>query len=554
MMQERAPRLVPAVISISFHAAVLAAILTHRIEQPKLIPEPNFIVTLDTLSAAVAPAGDVLPTPATVAPIPPAPIAEASETAVEQQVAAASSEQGIAAAVAVEQKGDAPAEVSPNVPSVSASEAAPVNAAPHTPPSTAMPSPSPEQVGTSGNDVPPDQPPASEVPDASASPPATAVEAPEQTSVAAATVAPNLAPTGATPAELQPLSSVNGVPEQATADAVPLAPPADVSVATGGPRLPDMDVPVTTASGGAPPIEAARPAAPEAAVSSTAPAKAVEATPPPSIHSSPQPSEVPGQSLSEPEAAKGPVLAEVEPTIPADAEPEAPVTSAPSTMVEGGPDRTVPVPPAVPPMQTAKLEAGPSVAAIHTFVESYDGGPCFFASVARATSNGAAIDAFSSEKPTFQTLNDAFKSKLGLEPDVLGQRVWAAQCSAVEFLQRTRNSGTPLQLEVDRRDVSSGDIVSGTIEGVAADQLSLYMVDENGKVSELSQYIRKDANSFRFSARVDHSGRGGPFPALLIAVSGAMARLGAVDDIFRTPLKATPRPTSAAAFLRVTRP
>ena len=556
MTQERTLRVVPAAISISVHAAVLSFVLSQAVRRPEPRPEPNFIVTVDESSEAVASTSDVLPAPVAVPPIPPAAIAQAAESVAEQQPAAAPPEPEVAAAEAPPASlTDGGAEALPEVKATD-----PVDGQR---PTTAANTAPVEQTSSVAPDPPPDAPGATASDTVSAdsapqmTPPSTAASsAPEEVGAVADDVPPPSGPNSAVPDAPAPSSALAGAPEEARAGAAPSTPPETASGAVGETLLPNTAAPTAVPSATeAPTATLVGAAIPDATSPSTAPANVVATTPPPPVHPGSALPEVFGQALPETSAATGPMLAEAEPAPPDAAASDAAIPSAPSTTLEAEPDQAKPLSAASSQTtRTAKLETGPSVAAVNAFVDNYSGGPCFYASVARASSNGTAIDAFSKEKPAFQALDDAFKSKLGVEPDILGQRVWSAQCSAVEFLQKTRKAQTFLHVTVEHRDIVSGDVVSGTVEGIGSDKLSLYLINETGRISDLSQYIRREANTVTFAARIDHKNPGGPFPALLIAVSGIEKRYGSMEDLFLDDAESTSRIATAAVMLRVQQP
>lgn len=545
-------RLVPAAISISVHAAVLSFVLSQAVKRPEPLPEPNFIVTVDTLAAAIAPSSDVLPAPVAVPPIPPAAIAQAAEAVAEQQPAAAPPEQEVAAAegppasladtgaealrevkaadavdgqgptaaantAPVEQTSSAAPELPPDAPGATASDTVSADSAPQMPPPTTAASSAPEEVGAVADGAPPPSGPDSAVPDAPA-----------------------------------PSSALAEIPEEARAGAAPGTPPETTSGVVGETLLPNTAAPAAVPSSAeAPTATLVGAAIPDATPPSTAPANVVATTPPPSVHpASPSP-EVSGHALPEPSAATGPMLAEAEPALPDAAASDAAIPSAPSTTLEAEPDQTKPLSVASSqPMQTAKLETGPSVAAINAFVENYSGGPCFYASILHASQNGATIDAISTEPPKFQALNDAFKAKLGLEPNVVGQKIWSAQCAAVEFMERTRRPGMPLAIKIDRQKLKTGDTISGIVENADV-WLNLYLIDELGRVSNLSDSVKRSQSTTEFSTHVEHAGVGGPFPVVLMAITGPGSKPAIQWQSFET-LSQTASFYSAGIMLLIT--
>ncbi|MCW6506736.1 hypothetical protein [Lichenifustis flavocetrariae] len=190
---------------------------------------------------------------------------------------------------------------------------------------------------------------------------------------------------------------------------------------------------------------------------------------------------------------------------------------------------------------TTDIPAGPTAAEraqqIRAFVDRYDGGPCFFAAVRQVSATNAEIESFATMPGTFQQFDRALKTSTGIEATVSGQRIWSAQCSAVEYLRRLphdTDSGPSLVLE--RRALDRGDTLSGTIGGAAGRPLRLFVIAESGAVTDISDAVSEHDGNPSFSFRPQLSTPGGPFPQILVLVAGAVTlplHPVTADDIFK---------------------
>ncbi len=277
----------------------------------------------------------------------------------------------------------------------------------------------------------------------------------------------------------------------------------------------------TVAAEPAPPAETGN-VAPRAAPAVTRPVQIAQVAPP--VKAVPDPGSlvlVEASEVATPDAVL-PVSPQSVPPIPPDVG-SAPDVSPPAaqTLAPDAPSAAAAVVPP-PEARVASLDA-PTVSAerIRGFVDRYDGGPCFFASVARTTPTGVDIDSFSSSVEQVMAFHAAFMGQLSVEPDVMGQRVWNAQCPAVEFLRRTRsNSSNPVTINLDHRTLSRGDLLSGAIRGAVGRQVSLYLVSEMGMVEDISTALKRRVDAESFAVPVRHEGSGGPFPEMVIAIVG----------------------------------
>lgn len=184
--------------------------------------------------------------------------------------------------------------------------------------------------------------------------------------------------------------------------------------------------------------------------------------------------------------------------------------SAPPTSPQAGPPRN-------PVTTQSRAEQ------IRSYIERYNGGPCFFLSPVAVSDKAAAIEGFGASLDPFHAFDTAFRRDMGFEADIGVHQITRQQCPAATFLAglRGKNARAP-RLDIDREDVHNGDVLNGMIDRYGGGQLTLILVSDSGIVQNVSSLLRPgtDAKMFKIGMkRVD--GVTGRQPQLLIAVASA---------------------------------
>jgi serine/threonine-protein kinase len=216
-----------------------------------------------------------------------------------------------------------------------------------------------------------------------------------------------------------------------------------------------------------------------------------------------------------------PQIQEVGPTTPTTQPPTRPQTATP----------TAPPTPVAPP-EAPKSER---VTGIERFLDTYDGGDCFFITTVRVSEQAAKIEGYGASLAPFQILDDAFKRVNGFEADIGLWQVTSAQCAAVTFLSKARNARRNLpRFQVTGVEVKAGDQVSGTVTEYVGRPLALLLVDDAGQVRNVSSALGRrkpgdacvgacplvEQEEIAFNLRMEPIATG-PRPRLLIAISSA---------------------------------
>jgi len=158
---------------------------------------------------------------------------------------------------------------------------------------------------------------------------------------------------------------------------------------------------------------------------------------------------------------------------------------------------------------------------ITRYINSYDGGDCFFITPNSVSASAARIDGYGASAAPFQHLDDAFKSTHGFEADIDVRQVTSAQCPALSFVSRLRQQRDQApQLQIGETSLRSGQALTGTVQVGGNRSVQLLLVSEEGAVQDLSALLKRAGDSYTFNLRMQRTGASGAQPQLLLAVSG----------------------------------
>ena len=174
---------------------------------------------------------------------------------------------------------------------------------------------------------------------------------------------------------------------------------------------------------------------------------------------------------------------------------------------------------------------------IQTFIDRYDGGACFFMAPAHHVTSDLEIDGLATDRGKIHRFDDGFKTATGSEAKVVVQWISQDQCATVDFLQAARQASQGPTIEIDRRDLRQGDVLSGTIGGAGPEPIRLYWISETGSVDDISERVQDQGERKTFAVPVRRAIDGGPYPQLLVAIiaagsSNAAGKATKAGDLF----------------------
>ncbi|HUG61473.1 MAG TPA: protein kinase, partial [Methylomirabilota bacterium] len=255
----------------------------------------------------------------------------------------------------------------------------------------------------------------------------------------------------------------------------------------------------------------------------------VAALPPSEPEPDPAPAPPPLAAPS-PEPALEPLATPAPPPLPAPTtEPEPAPASAPPPLL---PPLDTPAPTVTPPPGL------PTDLSLYSYLDAFDGGPCFFARPLVADAGSPHIEGFGSTIEGFQRLESSLVRDFRTEPRIDVRMVEAGQCPGVDFMQTVGagDAGAPL-IDLETFDVGPGRPLAGRIGGLSRGQLTVLLVGNDGSVVRLDGLLKPEADgaSFSIPMQADNASRGVPQLLMAIVTEKPLVSLpdsGVARDVF----------------------
>lgn len=179
------------------------------------------------------------------------------------------------------------------------------------------------------------------------------------------------------------------------------------------------------------------------------------------------------------------------------------------------------------------------------YVQGYEGGECFF--LRDISGSGRLIQGIGTQVQPFETFKADFHRDNGIEAQIDLALVTPFQCPAVTFLrslQRDRLEGKPAYLEIEQDSLRAGDPLRGSTDKWSGEILELLLVDESGRLHNVTSQLDPDPNKFSFELRWPTRSSPARQPQMLLAIN-SKGRLDAfrfdqsdhAEDIFGRALK-----------------
>ncbi|MBT9373087.1 serine/threonine-protein kinase [Rhizobium sp. CSW-27] len=166
------------------------------------------------------------------------------------------------------------------------------------------------------------------------------------------------------------------------------------------------------------------------------------------------------------------------------------------------------------------------------WLQNFAGGDCFFARPVAAAADMMSIEGMSQSVDAFIRLEADFKGRFGFEPNIEVRSIQPSQCSVANFLNQQfkgRHPTVKITLNSDR--VKSGQSLSGSIEGLQKAHTLLYLIDNDGYVYQIDQFLKRDQQIGRFSIKlVELAGRQPLAQVMLVLSSDKPIRGGALRE------------------------
>jgi serine/threonine-protein kinase len=206
---------------------------------------------------------------------------------------------------------------------------------------------------------------------------------------------------------------------------------------------------------------------------------------------------------------------------PAATEPEPPPPATDESPAATEPE---PSPPAAVETPAATEPEPPpfTLADIRSYVNSYDGGSCFFAFPAQIGDRRAEIIGYGNRREDFDALRAAFQQRFGFEAAIELRQVSEPQCIVVEALGKLTTQGAqPPVLDLNQGILRSGETLQGTVSGFGGRHLAVVMLDNYGFVHNLAGFVTRDDDVVRFNIPLHLQNPMDFEPQLVVSVASA---------------------------------
>ena len=237
--------------------------------------------------------------------------------------------------------------------------------------------------------------------------------------------------------------------------------------------------------------------------------------------------------LAEPVQSVPPVPAapqSVQPQLSPSEEAVTPGSTAPLSAIVPETRASASVPPATAIEQlVAALPAAPELPPprrerIVQFMKGYKGGTCFFAKASGLNQERPLLDGFVVETEAIHAIGNAFKTAVGLEPEIAMRRVMEAQCPAVDFIRNLlKNRARPIAIKLNSEIVPETRLLVGKVLDGSWPHTLLFIVDDDGMVQNLTYRLTQVEDGKTFSAEVHPTAQGRSRNQLIFAVASTAA-------------------------------
>jgi serine/threonine-protein kinase len=167
--------------------------------------------------------------------------------------------------------------------------------------------------------------------------------------------------------------------------------------------------------------------------------------------------------------------------------------------------------------------ADPARERIAGYIREYRGGDCVFVRPRSVTGNAAVISGIGAAVAPFRQLDDAFKAAFGFEAMIEIMPIVPAQCPAVTFASRFRDTTDTPHLALKKMAFKRGEQITGTLRGLGDSNPTLLLVSESGRVDNVTAMLAGRGDSTTFSVTVSNAAVATRVPYVLVAVTGVPA-------------------------------
>lgn len=123
---------------------------------------------------------------------------------------------------------------------------------------------------------------------------------------------------------------------------------------------------------------------------------------------------------------------------------------------------------------------------------SFDGGPCFYASIGDASAEPPQIEGLATSRAPLDKLVRAYTAAYGGQPVVNQKIIERDQCPVADFLTAVlpQSSSSP-RLELNKERLKAGDSLQGKLSRTANRDVNLLLVGKDGVVYNFGNLLKK---------------------------------------------------------------
>lgn len=175
--------------------------------------------------------------------------------------------------------------------------------------------------------------------------------------------------------------------------------------------------------------------------------------------------------------------------------------------------------PASPDQENLRGELG-EIGARLAWVREYNGGDCFFARGTAAGAKEIRIEGIGMNNAEFSALERDFTGEFGFEPGIEVRPIVERQCGITQFLSGMAVDALPtVRMELNSDRLKSGDSLQGKLSGLTKPNTVLYLVDNDGFVYQIDQFLKRDGDQGTFNIKLVELATRDPLPQVVIALS-----------------------------------
>lgn len=172
------------------------------------------------------------------------------------------------------------------------------------------------------------------------------------------------------------------------------------------------------------------------------------------------------------------------------------------------------------PLASEPKPATADIGTITKWVADYNGGDCFFAHLLSSDPKAVAIEAVSIAPKPIEDFKVAYKAKFGADPKIEQKSIVDRQCAVAQFLREmVKQSASPKELKLAKNKLKSGDPLSGQIEGLSKPNSLLYLIDNDGFVYQIDQFLKRAGDKGSFRLKLVELKSREPLPQIVIILS-----------------------------------